>query len=630
MGARAPEAERALTWRALLMYLFVIAVMHPVLIYNWLVNGLWGLAGLNAWAFILVLAWITARTGSPLTKGEIFALRMIDSASLMYTGYYFAYLLRNMYFANSEIAKLFGLQEQIPAFFAPKGQDYLRVTLTRTFFDAAWLQPVLVTILVPFSLAVSANYILGLLAYSMYVREERLAFPFASWDAQMMIAFGERASARVRTITLAILFGALYGFMTNGLSTIFRFSIVPRMVVDFTSLIENALPGAAFAFTTDFSSYVVGFILPLRYTLLQLAASIAIFVVGNYYVTVNRMWPQEANWQPGRGVFWNYSMSTVYFWNSFTLGWGLAAALLPLIFRYKSFARAISNVARGLSGEEAEVRWLNAKYLLAAYLAIAAVSAAFVEALAPGFPVYMLLLFTLGISLLVTLLQTHAAGILAPTSIPYMREALIYFSGYKALNIWFIPADAMLFTGGAGVAQQLLQARMIGVSLREYTAMYFLLATLGLLGSFVFTSLFWALYPVPGYAYPYTVTGWPVEAMNFWRMQEWLWTGYLFRTTWMMSGFALSALLYVVSEFALHDFSIPVALMSGMLLPVYTAIAYFAGSLISNMISKLAGEKWWNENKGYVAMGFWLGDSIVSAFLMLMQLLTRSIWLLPY
>ncbi|MCC6049655.1 MAG: hypothetical protein LM580_03050, partial [Thermofilum sp.] len=106
MGARAPEAERALTWRALLMYLFVIAVMHPVLIYNWLVNGLWGLAGLNAWAFILVLAWITARTGSPLTKGEIFALRMIDSASLMYTGYYFAYLLRNMYFANSEIAKL--------------------------------------------------------------------------------------------------------------------------------------------------------------------------------------------------------------------------------------------------------------------------------------------------------------------------------------------------------------------------------------------------------------------------------------------------------------------------------------------------------------------------------------------
>jgi len=29
-------------------------------------------------------------------------------------------------------------------------------------------------------------------------------------------------------------------------------------------------------------------------------------------------------------------------------------------------------------------------------------------------------------------------------------------------------------------------------------------------------------------------------------------------------------------------------------------------------------------------MGFWLGDSIVSAFLMLMQLLTRSIWLLPY
>ena len=629
MSAQISKGERALTWRTLLMYLFVIAVLHPVLIYNWLVNGLWGLAGLNSWAIVLILAWLTGRTGSPLTKGEIFALRMIDNAGLMYTGYYFAYLLRNMYFANTEITKLFSIREEIPAFFAPRGMDFFRVSIARTFFDVAWLQPILATIVVPFTLVISANYILGLISYSIYVREERLAFPFASWDARMMIAFGERDSVRIRTISLAILLGALYGFMTSGLSTIFRFPLVPRLMVDFTSLVENILPGAAFAFTTDFSSYVVGFILPLRYTALQLAASVAIFVFGNYYVTVNNLWPAEAKWQPGRGILWNFNMSTVYFWNSFTLGWGLAAALLPLIFRYKIVARAFTGITKGLSGEVG-AKWLNAKYLLAAYLAIVAVSLSFVETLAPGFPVHVLLLFTVGISLLITLLQTHAAGILAGVSVPYLREALIYFSGYRGLNIWFIPPDAMLFTGGAGVAQQLLQASMIGVSVKEYTTMYFLLAALGLVGSFVFTSLFWAIFPVPGHAYPYTLAGWPVEAMNFWRWQQWLWTGYLFRPTWMVTGFGLSTLVYFASELALHDFSIPVATMSGMLLPIHVALAYFVGSLISNFVAKFAGEKWWNENKGYVAMGFWLGDGIVSAFLMLVQLLSRSIWLLPY
>ncbi|MEM2410549.1 MAG: hypothetical protein QXF87_08515, partial [Thermofilaceae archaeon] len=115
---------------------------------------------------------------------------------------------------------------------------------------------------------------------------------------------------------------------------------------------------------------------------------------------------------------------------------------------------------------------------------------------------------------------------------------LIYFSGYRELSIWFIPVEAMSFTGGSGVAQQLLQARIVGASIKEYTKAYSLLAALGLICSFVFVSLFWYLFPLPGYAYPYTLSGWPVEAMNFWRWQSWHWTGYLFRRSWILAGFS--------------------------------------------------------------------------------------------
>lgn len=622
--------EKALTWRVMLAYLFIIAIIQPAIVYNWLVNGLWGLAGLSSWAVILLWVGLTRRLGSPLTSKEIFAIRMIDSAGLMYTGYYFAYILRNMYFANSEIAKLFGLQREVPIFFSPLGEDFLRVSLNRTFFDPSWALPIFICIVLPVLFSAVANYVLGLIAFSLYVREEKLAFPLASWDARMMMAFGERDVSRIRIISLAIAGGALYGFMTNVLATIFGRPLVPRLLVDFTGILENVLPGGAFAFTTDFLAYAIGFILPLKYTAAQLTASIALYFLGNYYVTINDLWPDECKWQPGRGILWNFNMSTIYFWNSFTIGWGIAAAVIPLIVRYKTVLRAFRGIGRSFSGGSTGAALLNAKYLILIYLVIAATSIVIVEALVPGFPLWILLLFTIGMSFIVTLLQTHSAGIMTGISIPYLRETMIYFSGYRGLDIWFISSEMMLYLGGAGITQQILQASMLNVNLKEYTKMYFLLVTLGLIGSFIFVSLFWNLYPIPGHAYPYTISAWPVEAMNFWRWQSWLWTGYLFRREWMFTGFGLSAILYLISDFILHDASIPIAMMGGMLTQVHVALAQFVGSVLSVFAAKYIGEKFWGENRGLIFMGLVLGDSLVSASLLIVQLLNRSIWLMPY
>jgi hypothetical protein len=622
--------EKALTWRVTLAYLLVIAIIQPAIVYNWLVNGLWGLAGLSSWTVILLWAGLTRRLGSPLTSREIFAIRMIDSAGLMYTGYYFAYILRNMYFANSEIAKLFGLQHEVPPFFSPLGEDFLRVSLQRTFFDPSWILPILICIVLPVIFSAIANYVLGLIAYSLYVREEKLVFPYASWDARTMLAFGERDVSRIRIISLAIAGGALYGFMTNVLTTIFGRPLVPRLLIDFTGILENVMPGGAFAFTTDLLSYVTGFILPLKYTALQLFSSVALYVFGNYYVTRNDLWPEECKWQPGRGILWNFNMSTIYFWNSFTIGWGIAAAAIPLIVRYKTVLRAFAGIRRGISDSSESGKWLNAKYLILIYLAIAATSICIVMVLVPGFPLWTLLLFTIGMSFIMTLLQTHSAGIMIGINIPYLRETMIYFSGYRGLDIWFVPSEMMLYLGGSGITQQVLQASMLNVNIKEYTKIYFLLVALGLTGSFIFVSLFWRLYPIPGHAYPYTISAWPVEAMNFWRWQSWLWTGYLFRREWMTTGFGLSAAIYLASDFLLHDASLPIAMIGGMLTPINIALAQFIGSLISILGAKYIGEKFWNENRGFIFIGLTVGDSLVSAFLLIMQLVNRSIWLMPY
>lgn len=621
--------QKGLTWRAVLAILFVVFVIEPAIVYNWLVSGLWGLP-LQSWAVILLWVGLARLLGSSLNSKEIFIIRMVEMTGLMFTGYYFAYLLRNQYFANSEIAAMFGMQNQIPSFFSPLGESAQRSMLQRTFFDVAWALPIVVSIVIPVILVSVANYVVGLLAFRLYVQEEKLEFPLASWDAKTMKAFGERDKSLIRYIALSIMAGVLYSLMSQGLTTILGVPLLPRYPIDLTSIVETMLPGASFSLNLDLLSYITGFILPIQFTAAQFIASVALYIFGNYYVTINDLWPAESKWQAGQGYLWIYQRSTLYFWNSFTIGWGIAMAVIPLLVRYKSVARAFTSVGSGLGKAEKGSKLLSSKYLLLIYLATAGASILLTKVLIPDFPLWILVVFTLGISFVMTLLQTHSAGVTTGFNVPYLRETMIYFSGYEKIDIWFTPPDMMLFLGGSGVAQQLKQASLLGVEIEEYSKAYFLMVIMGLLGSFVFVSLFWSLSPIPGWAYPYTISAWPVEALNFWRWQTWLWSGYLFRREMLFTGLGVSTVLYLISDLVFHMPSFPIAMMSGMLMVPNIALSQFLGSLMSVGIAKFLGRKLWDENKGFFVMGVFLGDGLFSTILRVLTLIGRSVWLKPY
>lgn len=624
---REKEEIKGLTWRSLMALLFIVFVVQPAIVYNWLVNGLWGLP-LTSWAVILVWVGLTRLLGSPLNPKEIFTIRIFEYVGLMTMGYFFAYLLRNQYFANSEIAELFGRQSEIPPFFSPLGSDAVRSMLNRTFLDPAWALPIFVNVCVPVILVGVTNFLLGLLAFRLYVEEEKLEFPLASWDAMTMSVLGRREESGLRIIVLSIIAGITYGFITYGLTSILGVTLFPRILLDFTSIIETALPGSSFSFTTDLIPYLVGFILPVKVTLLQFIASLGLYFIGTHLITINGLWPDESRWVPGQGILWLYQRSTVYFWNSFTIGWGVAAATIPLILRYKTVLRVFTGIGRTVS--KSSERLLSSKHLLALYLLMSGLSVIIIKILVPGFPVWILLLFTIGLSLLITLLQTHSAGVTIGFSVPYLRETLIYFSGYKGLDAWFIPPEMVLFAGGSGVAQQLKMAQVIGMDEKEYLRIYLIVIGLGVGGGALWASVFWHLNPIPGWAYPYTISGWPVEAMNFWRWQSWLWTGYLFRRDWILTGFGLSAALCVISDIVFRFPSAPVVMMMGMLQAPYLTLAQFAGSLTSLAIRRFAGQRFWDSNRGFVYVGITIGDGIVSTILSIMALLGRSIWLKPY
>ena len=649
------QPKKGLTWRTMLAFIFIIFVIQPAIVYNWLVNGIWGLSfygAMMSWTIILLWIGLTRMWGVPLTSKEIFIIRIVESVGLMNTGYYFAYLLRNQYFANSEIAKMFGLQQAVPAFFSPLGANAERVMLARTFLDIAWALPILISVCIPVLLSAIANYSLGLLAYSLYVREEKLPFPFAVWDARTMKAFGERQLDKVRIIALAIIGGVIYGFATMGFNNIMRgpTEFVPRyQIIDFTAAIENYLNGASFSISPNLLPYISGFILPVDITAAWLIMSAAIYLGGNPYITLNDLWPAESKWASGRGYIWITNMSSLYFWNSLAIGWGIAVATIPLLIRYKTVIKAFKGIGQSFSRTGSTEWWLNGRNLILIFLGTSSAAVILTMILIPGFPLWFLVLFSLGVSFAITLLQTYSAGVTFGAGVPYLRETMIYYSGYRGLDIWFLPTEMFLFLGGSGVTQQLLMASMVDEDVKEYTKTYFILIVLGLVGSFIFVSIFWRLNPIPGWTYTATIATWPIEAMNFWRWQSWLWTGNLFGPkylvdlniggnpiklqlpTFMVAGFSISTVLYLVSDFILHRPYIPIAMLGAIPPTQFSYIlAVFVGSLISHIIGRNIGREFWDSNKGFIMIGFLIGDGVISTIIAILSLVNTSTWLLPY
>ncbi|RLE89802.1 MAG: hypothetical protein DRJ49_01890 [Thermoprotei archaeon] len=617
------ERDTVLTWRVVGILLFIVFVVQPAVVYNWLVNGLWGLP-IGTWMVILLWCGLTRLIGGELTRKELFTVRIFESTGIMSSGYLFAYLLRNQYFANSEIAVMFGVQKHIPGFFAPLGEAAELSMRLRTFLLPVWVQPILVNILLPIIAILAMDLTLGLISYEMYGVEEKLEFPYASWDAATIDVLIDREPLRYRALILSILAGIVYAIITYGFTIVFGIPMfMPRIIFDLTHIVENILPGACFAFSTDALMYVPGLILPLKVTTLQLIGSIGLYVLGNHIITIKDMWPLECKWKPGQGVLWNFNSSTLYFWNSFALGWGLVASILPLTVHYKSFLRSLKRVITTI-----RIGGGTMKSLITIYGVFTVIVVILINTLTRGFPIPILLFFLVGMSFLMTMLQTHSAGISVGFTVPYLREAMIFYSGYRNIDIWFIPGNVMVSQGGSSIAQQLRIADLLGVSRSEYIKVYVMTILLGLLGSFISVSLFWSAAEIPGHAYPYTITGWPVEAMNFWMWQEWLWTGYLFRENWIKLGALISAITYAVGEFVFHYPSMPVAMMIGMLLPPYNIFGMFVGSLLSRLISRYV--RVWSRIKGYVFMGFIIGDGSVSTIIQVMALIGRAIWLKPY
>jgi len=624
---------KGLTWRSALALVFGNLIVQPAIIYYYLVTGLY--LPLMSWIVILVWSEISRGFGRPLTKQEIFIILSFDSLGLLGYSWAFVNPIRNYYFANSAITKAFGLTPLIPTWWVPPVSLYTEILLARSFMHPAWLIPILTTVVIPITLGLIANIAMGYFSYALYVSVEKLSFPAQTAAAQAVIAVADREPSWIRPLLLAGVVGVLYNLMTSFSLFTVGFA-VGRGPVDFTAVVETFLPGASLGFTSDLTYYVVGSLLPMGVAVFQLIGSIAFYFVGNAVITMLNMWPSEFPWKPGLGMTVIAYRSTLYFWTSVFIGLMLAAAFVPIAMNPGKLIKAFKSLAK--AGREAGgvPVWI----LLAMFLLATLGSVALVQYLVPGFPIWLLILFTVGLSFFVTFVQTSAAGVTyGGFNIPYLREMMIYYSGYGGFDIWLAPVQMM--TGGSTFTGAFLQADICGTKHSEYVKASFLVVGLGVVMSYIYVSLFMRLADIPSIAYPYTIIKWPVETTEWARWRTWLWTGLLFRSDLIIGSLAVGAALVVGANF-LHAPFAPVSLIMGGLIgvvpgvvlgisPIALSFAQFVGAVFSHYgLARVLGKERWGRIRNLVVMGFVIGDSLMNALVAAIMLLSKSMWVLPY
>ncbi len=288
-------------------------IMLPGSIYLALITG-GGLGGAAQWVAVILLVEITKRSFIELKKQEIYILYILagslvsaglvlGAAGLILQGGAFSDLVWKQYLIQSPYARSFGLVEHIPKWAVPPyGSEAL---LKRTFFNQAWVIPILLLIIHNVLYRINM-FSLGYTLFRVTSDIENLPFPMAPVASEGATALAEVSSKketwRWKVFSISAMIGVIYGAFyvviptITGLIMVKPFQLLPIPWVDFTSQLGTIFPSSLLGFSTDLGIFFSGFVLPFWVILGSFVSSVIALCFGNpllHKIGIIK------NWQPG-------------------------------------------------------------------------------------------------------------------------------------------------------------------------------------------------------------------------------------------------------------------------------------------------------------------------------------------
>jgi len=562
--------EEGFDWKSVVGAIFIGFLMMPGSMYLQLVIGT-GIGPAARWVTIILFAELAKRSYSQLKQQEIFLLYYMAGAALATP---FQGLLWNQYLVQSDAARMLGLTEFIPTWVAPSPDSASLVE--RTFFHRDWLIPILLLIGTQIIQRID-QFGLGYVFYRITSDVEKLPFPMAPVAALGTMALAESTEDKAESWkwrifsiggVIGLVFGGIYVLLptVSGLFLMEPIRLIPIPWVELTGHTEDILPAVATGIQFDLGLVFIGMVLPF-WAVMGGLVGLIITVIANpilyHQGILNR-------WHPGMRTVDTVFANNFDFYLSFSIGLGLAIALIGVWHVVRSFGNRGSSqrgTLKDLFQPPPGRGDFNFWIAVGIYVFSTVSYVLLCLWLVPNFPVAFFLAYGFIYTPIVSYITARMEGIAGQfVSLPLVREASFiagakYF-GYQGIEIWYAPIPIHNY-GEATV--KFREIELTGTSIRGIIKSEIVVFPVVMVASLLFSQFIWRLAPIPSSAYPYAQELWHLQALNTLLMQTSTLEGnslFYQALNWIyvLSGVGLGVVTYGV----LTIFGLPIMLVYGM------------------------------------------------------------------
>lgn len=633
------EFRSGITWKSLLAVFYSLGVFTPAVIWLSLVTVGVSLGSTVSYCVLLLFAEISSLTGTRLTKQE--AVMIFGPAASAGAGGWL-WLIYKMWYIKQPLLYVFGINpSEIPIWWAPPATS-LAFEL-RTFFHPEVILPFGLS-LITWLMTLCGGLFFALFMRELYIESEQLEFPIQKITVEAIESLSEGKGKRMGIVSIALILSFSYSIILYAVPTFTNAIgyLVPTFPIpwfDYTALIQYQAPGIAFGVATDAIVFIQGFVLSERVIMGMLIGSLIRFVVVNPLL-VNQgisMWADK--WIPGMDVTAIYQQSNLYFWLSPLIGIGFAVGVVPLLWRGKNIARALRSaftkkptIAKTrISGKAPSLLLLVLLFIVGSVLALA-----LDIILAPGFPIWILVIFELVLPFVMGMANGRILGETGQIfDIPQLQNLVIFggvLQGYDKIDAWFLPLALNPGVGGGtggGWLGSMKVCQLTKTSISSWIKMTVIAHPLGLIMSFLYVTLFWQIAPIPSSTYPTPQIMWPIWAQT---QLVWVTAGQgtsFFDPIMIVSSFASFGGLLAVAHFLSIPFSVT-SLAVGLGMPIPLVFTMFLGLIAGKLVTKVFGKIFFEKYRVTIAAGVALGEGIAIVIGVIMALITKSIWANPF
>ena len=536
--------ESGFTFRTLVGVIFISLIMTPGEMYLGLVTG-GGIGAAAQWVTVILFLEVAKRSFTSLRRQEIYLLVYVASALVVREEGAFLDLLWRQYFVRSAEAEQFGISRLLPYWWVPGPES--EAIAARTFLHRDWLWPIV--LLVAGTIVGRISWFTsGYVLFRLTSDRQRLPFPTAPMSALSAMALAEESGRDAETwkwpvFSIGAAIGAVFGVFYVGIPTVTevlvgqKIMLIPIPFWDLTPYLGNLLPATPLGITLNLGPIMAGLLMPF-WAVIGSFTGVMVHTLVSPVLHAHGYLP---SWSVGMDTIRTQIATGIDFWRAFSIGITLAVTVISFYQLFATARTKRAEVREQILGKReqypatcqhegcnipSEVRGYCLKHLgrgdfnLWVCVALFGVAALYPIVLAKTlFPTLVttgLLLVFFGIAFLYAPLMSFVSARLdgmigKEVSIPYIHEAVIFLTGYRGVDIWFVPFPTRNY---GGHAEGFRVVELTGMRFTSLLKAELLMLPIVFGVSLMYWSFLWRLGPIPSESYPYAQLMWPLKAFD--------------------------------------------------------------------------------------------------------------------